>query len=176
MSAHVLDPSGFQNRNHNLLGFIFVLFALVIALSAAGCASGDGGQVTTPVQTQGAQTVGRDQGSAQASESGSAQVHMRPMVNNIFGAKSVKIVADTDGGSSVEVEGSDSSEVAVTGSSFGNFNMNEGTQEASVSSGGGAAGGTGGAARETQGTGNRAGGNVAAPPVEAPNFGTGGGQ
>lgn len=157
-SAILLNPNGRQDPRRNLVGFCFFGFALIFVLSfAGGCASGPGGQVAPNVQTQGAQTVGNDQGSAQASESISAQTHVAPNVFNVFGAKSVKVAVAPDAGVQMEVEGSESSTVEVAGSTFGNFNMNESDVKTSGSSGGGAAGGTGGAERTV---GTQTGGNA----------------
>lgn len=153
----LLNPNGSHGPRRNLLGFIFFGLALIAMLTVGGCASGPGGQVAPNVQTQGAQTVGNDQGSAQASESISAQTHITPVINNIFGAKSVEVTTTPDGGSSTKVEGSTESQITVSAATMGNFNMNESDVKTSGSSGGGAAGGTGGAERTV---GTQTGGNA----------------
>lgn len=147
--------------NRNPLGGILLAFVLIVSLVLLG-GCGSVGTTTTPIQTQGAQDVGRDQGSAQASESGSSVTNVTPVVVNAIAAKKVRIAMES-GQPTIEVEGSEDAEVEVAGANFGNFNMNEADVDSSNSSGGGSAGGTGGATRSTEGTGNRAGGNVNSP-------------
>lgn len=132
---------------------IHLVIATAILVLLSACQSGPGSAGTTPVSTQGAQTIGGSQGTAQAAETGSAtNYNISP---TIIGAKSVKIGPD----GSMEVEGSESATVAITGQ-IGGQTFGSDSMTAEVSSGGGAAGGTGGVSRATEGVGNRAGGNV----------------
>lgn len=117
---------------------------LLVCLALAACAVP--GTVTTPTTTSAAQDVGRDQGTASATESGSASARVIPIVINLVGVRKATITTGEDGSTTTELEGADDGEVAISGG-VGFVTMTETHQEASTSSGGGAAGGVGGAER-----------------------------
>ena len=136
---------------------ILSLAALCVVLVLPACTSpGAGSAAATNVpQTQGAQTVGGNQGQASAAETGSATSQSNPVVVNILAAKKVTMGVKSDGGTELKVEGADDAEVTINAAEFGYQRFgNEATLESEVSSGGGAAGGTGGASRSGAGSGN----------------------
>ena len=116
----------------------YVLISLLGLLTACSTP----GTSTTPVAANAAQNVGNDQGSAQATESGSAVNTNSPVIMNLFGAKKVVITKEGEG-VVAEIEGQDDAEVTVSGARFGNQTFGDEAQSAEVSSGGGAAGSTG---------------------------------
>lgn len=129
----------------NALAFLLLFCFFSFALGA--CAS-DGGVATTPVATTGAQTVGGNQGTAQATESGSAVNHLYPTVVNAFAAKTVRVSSDQNGRPVVDVTSADDATVEVSGAaSFGYVRWGDAGVQAHVESGGGAAGGAGDAIR-----------------------------
>lgn len=123
-----------------------ILVAVVSAFLVA-CQAGPAGSATIPVQTQGAQTVGQDQGTASAAETGSANNTVSPALYNFIAAKTVRIARSPDGSEQIEVIGADDADVTIGNGAFGLIRFGDRAQEASVSSGGGAAGGTGGSTR-----------------------------
>lgn len=132
-----------------------VLSILVIALLGItmACSSpGSGGAATTVIpQTQGAQTVGRDQGQASAAETGSANTQSNPTIINALAAKRVTVNIQPGTRTEVAIEAAEDSEVSIGGGEWGLMKWgNENTLSADVSSGGGAAGGVGGASRAGQ--------------------------
>jgi hypothetical protein len=144
------------------------IIASIVAFGlVAGCASGPQGPgsstATVPVNTQGAQTVGQNQGTASAAETGSATNNNTPSIYIVNAAKRVTITQGTEG-ATVEVEGSDDSEVTIGAAYFGVQRFGDEGMQASTSSGGGAAGGTGAATRTS---GNR-GGSAAGGAVTGP--------
>ena len=122
--------------------------ALLVVAVCVGCQST--GTTTTPISTQAAQNVGQDQGTAQATESGSAINHLRPVIVNALAAKTVEITM-VNGEPKITITASEDSEVKVQGAYFGNVRFNDENAHAEVSSGGGSAGGTGGAVRTDSG-------------------------
>lgn len=118
-----------------------ITLALVVLLGACSTP----GTTTTPVSANAAQTA-RDLGSAQATETGSANIHNTPVIVNALAAKKVTVTVQ-DGKPVVEVEANDNAEVEVKGAYFGNVRFGNDGNRATVSSGGGAAGGTGQAER-----------------------------
>lgn len=127
---------------------VAALAAVILLPACAG--TGTGGATSTPISTQGAQTVGGDQGQAQATETGSAVNHIRPLSVNLFGLNKATVRINTEDEEAPIVR------VDAEGDGSGTFNMHEATfgtkigdrsANPSVSSGGGAAGGTGSAAR-----------------------------
>lgn len=154
---------------------LFALLALLMILPA--CTSpGIGSAAATNVpQTQGAQTVGGDQGQASAAETGSATAQIAPTIINAIAAKKVTIGKNgTD--MTVEIEGADDAEVVVTGSPL--FGVHVGAEAgitAETSSGGGSAGGVGDAVR-TGGSTTTGTAPPAAPVITQPAPAGGGGQ
>lgn len=115
----------------------FFTFAF-LALFTVACGTGGTPTSTTPVSTNAAQTVGNDQGSAQATETVSATNNNTPTIVNILAAKKVTM----DGGK-IEVEGSDDAEVSIGAATFGTQSFGDEGLRAEAGSGGGAAGSTG---------------------------------
>ena len=131
-----------------------ILVIVTFALLSSACQSGPDrspgstGTAGVPVGTTSAQTVGQDQGTAQASETVSSTNTVTPTVFNLMGAKTIKIRQVVDGETEVTMEGHDEAVVEINSANMGVRFGNEG-QKSSASSGGGAAGGTGSAARDT---------------------------
>lgn len=124
---------------------------LVIALFTVACAgTGSAPASSTPVSTNAAQTVGQDQGSAQASEAVTATNNMTPTNHIIIGAKKVVI----DGGK-IEVDGADDAEVTIRATALGVQTFGDDGLHAESSSGGGSAGSTG--ATSSRGANTRSG-------------------
>lgn len=129
-----------------LIPIIILPLCLTACQSGPDRSPGSAGGALTPNSVQGAQTIGNDQGSAQASENITATNTVTPSVYNILGAKNVRIQRSPDGSETIDVTGSEG-DVAVGAANMGVRFGDEG-QEASASTGGGAAGGVGGAVRE----------------------------
>lgn len=141
---------------------IMVAFLAVFCLS---CSTPGGSTVTTPVGATGAQTVGNDQGTAQATESGSATNNNNPTLMIVNAAKKVTITVDADGATAAQVEGAEDAEVNISGAYFGVQRFGDDGMQAEVSSGGGSAGAAGASATKVSGD---SGNNSAAPVVVKP--------
>lgn len=142
------------------------LFLLLIGALSLGACTTSGGTNTTPVAATGAQTVGNDQGTAQATESGSATNTNSPVIMNLFGAKKVTIKKGDDG-VEAEIKGQADAEVTVSGAQFGNQTFGDDAQSAEISSGGGSAGAAGASASKTTES-SRNGGVVKPKPITPP--------
>jgi len=133
--------------------FLTFIILAVCALLQACQSPGQGAAAGTTIpQTQGAQTVGNDQGQASAAETGAATTQSNPLIFNIMAAKTVNIKTEPGKTTDVAVVGSDYAEVNISGAEFGLMKWGSyNSLDASTSSGGGAAGGVGGAVRAQEG-------------------------
>lgn len=127
----------------NRIAIFLLPLALVACQSGPDRSPGGIGTATTPTNVQGAQEVGRDQGTASATEGVTVSNTVTPTIVNAFGVKSLKIQRGPDGEESIEMTGSEG-ELIIEGGLNAGVHIGEG-QTGTGSSGGGAAGGVGGA-------------------------------
>lgn len=115
---------------------------LVVCALGMGCASGPGGQATTPVATNVTGEVGGSQGSQQLGETNNSSVTLTPHIYNFIGVERGVYTRTPEGAESLEVTGPGATNLTVGAGTVFGITVQESSSR--ISSGGSSAGGVGG--------------------------------